>query len=589
MSDSANARESSQSDTLEYCRLVKKNGTLNVTYVGSRSQHRFQHNLYHNLVDLPWSTLVAIITVGYTAITTFFAVLFYLEGGLYQNESSFHSKNADATFLEAYFFSVQTQDTIGYGVIYPGSSILCNLITALQSWTSMLVYSALTGLMFTKLSRPSEIKNNIIFSSNAVINNTVATAFIQNKDSKDVLTGEYKQSEQPCLVFRIANVRKAQLCAASFALLCVKYKPNSHGEDYITQEMNFELNQQVGRVRGLNFSVPSLNLPWNVVHPIDKSSPLYGLTVKEIVRERIEIIAILDAIDEACGDNFQARCSYTANDIHWQAEFAGMLTCVRKGQMSDYLRGMRRSVYEKRKSITSSTQHSSETLADQDKCVGLRKLINDATVISNSQPVSPAVRAKLANARTNRRRSVDGMFLQGRESGLRNALCNSDSHLALPAPKFGMSFNASVLPSPSSACPRRRSVDVHTSGVNSQILNKNIESTTQIITSESEAERNSTSSQTSSNTPKRRAVNTANLYVCAEVGENGIVNGSIGGISECIVPDSEAEIQTETEIQDTGVMINGSGCEETIYCTDGVIVADFSMFDTVEHLDSTFS
>ena len=39
-----------------------------------------------------------------------------------------------------------------------------------------------------------------------------------------------------------------------------------------------------------------------------------------------EIVAVLDGIDEATSDNLQARYSYTAADIIWNAEFVDIVT-----------------------------------------------------------------------------------------------------------------------------------------------------------------------------------------------------------------------------------------------------------------------
>ncbi|KNC83219.1 hypothetical protein SARC_04519 [Sphaeroforma arctica JP610] len=400
----------------QYCRLVKKDGTLNVQYIGCPVKYNVS-NMYHDIVDKNWPFLIVLITVMYTSCALFFATLYWIDGGVLKSYTS--PSDQELTFPEAYYFSVQTQDTIGYGALYPGDQVTTNLISALQSWLSMLVYATITGIVFTKLSRPSKIKNNIMFSSNAVINNTSSLTFVPNARGGDETEGEYRSGEEPCLVFRIANVRKAQLCAASFTLLCVSYKPNEHGEQYTTQELNFEINQQVGRVRGMNFSVPQLNLPWNVVHPIDRSSPLYGLTAKEVIRNRIEIIAVLDAIDEACADNFQARSSYTANDIHWQAEFADMVACVSKNKVSEHIKAVRQQSLLRRRSETSvekarrTSKGSSPTCAPPngsiggESSLGLRKLINDNTVISKAQPVSPMIKQ-------NRRYSGGGIHVMPR-------------------------------------------------------------------------------------------------------------------------------------------------------------------------------
>jgi hypothetical protein len=61
-----------------------------------------------------------------------------------------------------------------------------------------------------------------------------------------------------------ANIRKTQLCDPHFHLACVMWLPDSSVGPVVVQELNFELNQMVGRCRGINFSQPMLGLPWTV-------------------------------------------------------------------------------------------------------------------------------------------------------------------------------------------------------------------------------------------------------------------------------------------------------------------------------------
>eukprot|EP01102_Stenamoeba_stenopodia_P014292 TRINITY_DN4728_c0_g1_i1.p1 TRINITY_DN4728_c0_g1~~TRINITY_DN4728_c0_g1_i1.p1 ORF type:complete len:216 (+),score=37.62 TRINITY_DN4728_c0_g1_i1:714-1361(+) len=95
--------------------------------------------------------------------------------------------------------------------------------------------------------------------------------------------------------------------------------------DFTVQELNFEINKQIGRVRGVSMAVPLLPLPWTIIHPIDRHSPLRNATPQSLAAARTEIVAIVDGISEAVSDNFQARWSYIANEIVWGAEFVPMV------------------------------------------------------------------------------------------------------------------------------------------------------------------------------------------------------------------------------------------------------------------------
>lgn len=49
----------------------------------------------------------------------------------------------------------------------------------------------------------------------------------------------------------------------------------------------------------------NLPLPWKISHPINKFSPLYGLTKREMIEQECEVIIIFDVIDELSSKNFQ--------------------------------------------------------------------------------------------------------------------------------------------------------------------------------------------------------------------------------------------------------------------------------------------
>jgi hypothetical protein len=49
-------------------------------------------------------------------------------------------------------------------------------------------------------------------------------------------------------------------------------------------------------------------LPYQIAHPIDKSSPFNGKSRAELVAMRIEVVAIFDAISEGCSDSLQVCC-----------------------------------------------------------------------------------------------------------------------------------------------------------------------------------------------------------------------------------------------------------------------------------------
>jgi hypothetical protein len=91
-------------------------------------------------------------------------------------------------------------------------------------------------------------------------------------------------------------------------------------------ELEFEMTCQLGRVRGINYSLPYLALPWTIRHTINDKSPLYGIHPNQWLTPEndFELIVVLDGVDEGVSMNVQARWSYLPEEIIWGARFVSI-------------------------------------------------------------------------------------------------------------------------------------------------------------------------------------------------------------------------------------------------------------------------
>ena len=236
---------------------------------------------YHNLLDAPWWASLALI-VSMLLVTNILFAFAYLETDSIEA--------AHGTFADAFFFSVQTMGTIGYGVMHPRGTV-GNLLMTAESFLSVLVVALATGLTFAKFSRP---RARILFSRVAVI---------------------HPMDGLPTLGFRVANERGNHVADAQMRVAVMRYETTSEGHGMLRMH-----DLVLTRDRS-----PAFQRTWAVMHAIDEKSPLHGKTPDDLARDQTELIVTLTGIDETTGQTIQARHAYLDDEIHWGARHVDVL------------------------------------------------------------------------------------------------------------------------------------------------------------------------------------------------------------------------------------------------------------------------
>ncbi|MCW9095746.1 MAG: ion channel, partial [Ignavibacteriaceae bacterium] len=220
---------------------------------------------------------------GFVCVNLFFAILYQLAG--IQNLSNAAAGDGLQSFLNTFFFSVQTFATVGYGGIHP-TGIFSNIIASLESMTGILSFALATGLLYGRFSKPSA---KIIFSDKAII-----TSFKEGK----------------ALMFRVANSRENILMEMEAnAMMTFLDKSDSR----FTRKY-FPLKLEIKFI----YFFP---LPWTIVHPIDEDSPLYGRAAKDLEELEAEILIMVKGFDDSFSQHVISRSSYKNNEIDWDVKF----------------------------------------------------------------------------------------------------------------------------------------------------------------------------------------------------------------------------------------------------------------------------
>ncbi len=247
-------------------------------------------DIFHYLMGSKWPYLILFIFSIFTFLNLLFASLYFVGGDCLANVRK-------GSFNDAFFFSLQTLTTIGYGNFYP-KNLYAQGIVYLEAFTGLMVGAMITGIMFAKFSIPQA---RIMFSNNALIT-------IHNG--------------QQALAFRAANERGNHIVEAQVKVVVL--------QDEITEEGSRW--RKMSSLKLMRESTPIFALSWSVIHPIDQDSPLFLLKEKDLIDKKAEILITIIGLDNTSGQTIHKRHSYHYSEIIWDAKFADIISYEDEGE-----------------------------------------------------------------------------------------------------------------------------------------------------------------------------------------------------------------------------------------------------------------
>lgn len=252
-----------------------------IRIVGDR--RRPLRDLYHGLLRLSWPSTIATIAAWFLFANAAFAAGFEAIGGV--------ANLPRGSFADAFFFSVQTMGTVGYGAMYP-LSFGANVLVVAECIVGLTLTALSTGLVFAKFSRPSA---RVVFTREAVIS---------------------PMNGVPALMFRIGNQRGNRIVDTQIRAVLGRTERTAEGVTFYRV-----LDLKLARDRAL-----SLSRSMSIIHVIDERSPLYGLTPEKLVEQEVEIEIMAVGIDDTSMQMVHASHRYFTHQILWGARHADILS-----------------------------------------------------------------------------------------------------------------------------------------------------------------------------------------------------------------------------------------------------------------------
>lgn len=250
----------------------------------------FWEDLYHHLLAVRWPTLFVLVCAAFALINTVFALLYLAV----PNEIAGQSQ---AGFLGAFFFSVETFTTVGYGVAHPASTF-GHFVSTAEVLVGMMGNALTTGVVFSRFARPHA---KLLFARAPVI-------FRRADDSQ-------------ILMIRVANARLNIISEATAYLRFIKLETGRDGSlERTFHDLPLERSHH-----------PVFAMGWNIIHEITPSSPLYGESSASLIEADAQFILSIDGIDDNTDQFMKSRHVYSARDIKWKHRYPSLIDIDAQG------------------------------------------------------------------------------------------------------------------------------------------------------------------------------------------------------------------------------------------------------------------
>jgi inward rectifier potassium channel len=251
---------------------------------------------FHFIATMSWPMFFLCLVASELLINSGFALLYVAVPGSIANVPA-------GSFIDAFFFSIETLATVGYGAMVPATRY-GHVISAVEIICGIVYTAIVTGVIIIRFSKP---KAKIVYAERPVVAN---------------------HNGVPTLMIRIANGRTHMLTDASVRLSALIMESTPEG-------------QLFRRMQSLELATshfPLFALTWTLRHAIDEKSPLHGRSADSLNRDGVSLMLSIEAIDPALSVQVHDLKSYPSEKIAFGMRYSDAVSRDDQGRTSADIR-----------------------------------------------------------------------------------------------------------------------------------------------------------------------------------------------------------------------------------------------------------
>ncbi|RUL74542.1 ion channel [Dyella choica] len=252
-------------------------------FVSHGLKERFWDDFYHRALTMSWPGFFGMAVSVFLIFNALFAMLYQLDPNGIANQFP-------KGLAGAFFFSVETLATVGYGDMHP-QSIYAHVVATAEIILGMGNIAVFTGLIFARFSRPQA---KILFGKHPVVR------MIDGKQT---------------LMMRAANMRQNLIAQASAQLHLIRLHASPEG---------FQL-RRIEDLKLVRDHHPIFMLSWSLMHVIDEESPLYGATPESLEASETALLLTIEGVDETTSQSMLARYQWGIKEVRWNYRYVDLV------------------------------------------------------------------------------------------------------------------------------------------------------------------------------------------------------------------------------------------------------------------------